>query len=168
MLKEKVLNSINSQIEKELFSSQLYLAMASWAEANGLPGTSNFLYHHAEEERIHMLKFVHYINDRGSHAATPACEKPENNYESVKAMFVQIMEHEEMITESINNLVAVCMEEKDFTTQNFLQWYVTEQIEEESLFRSILDKLNLLAGDKSGMYIFDVDVEKLITPLSVI
>jgi ferritin len=168
MLKEKVLKAINSQIEKELFSSQLYLAMASWAEANGMPGTSNFLYNHAEEERIHMLKFVHYVNDRGSHATVPSCNKPENNYESVKSLFVQIMEHEEMITESINNLVAVCMEERDFTTQNFLQWYVTEQIEEESLFRSVLDKLNLLGNEKSGMYLFDADVEKLITPPSVI
>jgi ferritin len=108
------------------------------------------------------------VNDRGSHATVPACDKPENNYESVQAMFVQIMEHEEMITASINDLVAVCMEERDFTTQNFLQWYVTEQIEEESLFRSVLDKLNLLGNEKSGMYIFDTDIEKLITPISAV
>ncbi|NOZ33910.1 MAG: ferritin [Chlorobi bacterium] len=163
MLKEKVEKTLNEQIELEQFSSQLYLAMASWAEKNGYNGTANFLYEHSDEEREHMLKLFHYVNDRGSHAIVPQSEKPESEYKSVQKVFEQIYDHEKMISEKINQLVGICYEEKDFTTVNFLQWYVAEQIEEENLFGTILDKLNLLGGDKAKMYMFDNEMEKLTT-----
>ncbi|MCF6184532.1 MAG: ferritin [Bacteroidales bacterium] len=163
MLKEKVEKALNEQIELEQFSSQLYLAMASWAEKNGYNGTANFLYEHSDEEREHMLKLFHYVNDRGSHAIVPQSEKPESEYKSVQKVFEEIYEHEKMISEKINQLVGICYEEKDFTTVNFLQWYVAEQIEEENLFGTILDKLNLLGGDKAKMYMFDNEMEKLTT-----
>ncbi len=166
MLKEKVEKALNEQIELEQFSSQLYLAMASWAEKNGYNGTANFLYEHSDEEREHMLKLFHYVNDRGSHAIVPQSEKPESEYKSVQKVFEEIYEHEKMISEKINQLVGICYEEKDFTTVNFLQWYVAEQIEEENLFGTILDKLNLLGGDKAKMYMFDNEMEKLTTAQS--
>jgi len=159
----KVEKALNKQIELEHFSSQLYLAMASWAEKTGFNGSANFLYEHSDEERGHMLKLFHYVNDRGGHAIVPKVEQPELEYKSIQDVFKEIYEHEKMITGSINNLVGLCYEEKDFTTVSFLQWYVEEQIEEESLFSNILDKFNLLGGDKAKMYMFDNEMEKLTT-----
>jgi ferritin len=159
MLKDKVEKALNNQIELEAYSSQLYLSMASWAEKNGYNGCSGFLYQHADEERMHMLKLFHYINDRDGHAIVPALKKPPFQFESIKAVFKEILEHEKMISESINNLIGTCAESVDFSTQNFLQWYVSEQIEEENLAKTNLDKLNLL-GD-ANMYLFDKEMQDL-------
>ena len=145
-----------TQIEKEGYSSNLYLAMASWAETQGLEGTAQWLYAQAEEEKLHMLKIIKYVNERGGHAIIPAFKKPETNYKNVKNMFELVLIHEEFITKSINEIVAVCNEEKDFTTLNWVQWFVTEQIQEEKAPRAIIDKLKLL-GD-NNMYMFDKDV----------
>ena len=164
MLNKKVESAINEQIEKELYSSNLYLAMASWAEANGYNGSAKFLYEHSDEERMHALKFIHFVNDRGGHAIVPVSEQPKKDYDSIHSIFKEILEHEIMISEEINKLVGICADERDYTTQNFLQWYVTEQIEEESLFRSVLDKLNLLGNNKANMYMFDNDIEKFSVP----
>ncbi len=160
-MNNKVEEALNKQIELEHFSSQLYLAMASWAEKSGFNGSANFLYEHSDEEREHMLKLFHYVNDRNGHAIVPKVEQPELEYKSIQDVFKEIFEHEKMITAAINDLVGLCYEEKDFTTVSFLQWYVEEQIEEESLFSNILDKFNLLGGDKAKMYMFDNEMEKL-------
>ena len=159
MLKEKVELALNKQIELEAYSSQLYLSMASWAEKNGYPGISAFLYKHSEEERIHMLKLFHFINDREGHGIVPALQQPPSLFESVRAIFDQILEHERFISESINTLVGVCMESNDFSTQNFLQWYVNEQIEEENLAKTNIDKLKLMG--EANMYLFDKDMQSL-------
>jgi len=161
MLTKKVESALNEQIKLEFFSSHLYLAMASWAEVNGYKGSADFLYIHAEEERIHALKLFRYVNDRGGKAISSTVDQPKLEYVSISAVFKEILEHEFVISAAINNLVGICMDERDFTTTNFLQWYVTEQIEEESLFRSVLDKLNLLGDDKAKMYMFDNDIIKM-------
>lgn len=163
MLKEKVEKALNKQIEMEAYSSQLYLSMASWAEKNGYNGSSEFLYIHADEERGHMLKLFHYINDRDGHAKVPPLKQPPVSFDSIKAVFEEILSHERMISESINELVAICVEEKDFTTQNFLQWYVSEQIEEENLAKTNVDKLIMLGDEKANMYLFDKDMASLST-----
>lgn len=161
MLKEKIENLLNNQLANEAFASQIYLAMASWSEKNGYQGTAEFFYEHAEEEREHMLKFFHYINDRNGHAIVPALEQPENEFRSVKQMFEMVMEHEQKQSENINEIVGTCLEERDYTTHNFLQWFVNEQIEEESLVSSILDRLELLGDDKARMYMFDRDIKNM-------
>ena len=168
MLSKKIEEALNKQIEFEHFSSLIYLAMASWAEKNGYNGSANFLYAHSDEEREHMLKLFHYVNDRGGHAVVPKVEQPKLEYESIKSVYKEIYEHEKMISSEINNLVGICYDERDFTTQNFLQWYVEEQIEEESLFSTILDKLNLLGGDKARMYMFDNEMEKLTIQITAV
>ncbi len=150
---------INQQINKEEFSSRLYLAMAIWCESNGYPGAANFLYKHAEEERIHMLKLVHYVADRGGQAELLPIEQPGQKYESLLDVFDQILNHEIFITESINSLYEVTMNEREYTTANFLQWYITEQVEEESLFSTILDKIKLVGADKAGMFHIDKELE---------
>jgi len=161
MLSKTVEKALNDQVEREASSSQYYLAMASWAETQGLPGVSEFFYKQSDEERQHMLKLVKYINERGGNAEVRTLKAPPTGWENVKAVFEQLLQHEIAISTSINRLVEICLEEKDFTTQNFLQWYVSEQIEEEAVARTILDKLNLIGDDKGGLYLFDRDVQNL-------
>ncbi|MFA8451410.1 MAG: ferritin [Bacteroidales bacterium] len=155
MIKKAVEQALNEQIKREEFSSRLYLAMASWCEVNGFPGAASFLYAQAEEERMHMMKLVNYVNDRGGHALFFGLEQPEHNYESLSAIFKMVMKHEQYITASINDLYDVCMTEKDYTTGNFLQWYINEQIEEESSMSTILDQINLIGKDNTGFFLID-------------
>jgi len=162
MLKKKVEDICNRQVEREGYSSNLYLAMASWAEVNGLAGVAQWMYVQSEEERLHMLKFIKYINERGGKAVLPAFKKPPVEYKNVEEMFKEVLKHEQFVTASINEIVSVTLEEKDFNTHNFLQWFVFEQVEEEASARAILDKLKL--GGKSNMYQFDRDIMSLRAP----
>ena len=155
----RVETALNDQILKEASSSQYYLAMASWAENNGLNGTSKFMYTHSDEERFHMLKLVKFVNERGGKAVIPAISQPPTEFDNLKSVFELLLKHEISVTESINNLVDICLQEKDYTTHNFVQWYVSEQLEEEALARTILDKLKLIGDDNGGMYMFDRDLE---------
>jgi ferritin len=162
MLKKKVEDICNRQIEREGYSSNLYLAMASWAETNGFSGVGAWLYAQADEERIHFLKFIKYINERGGKAVIPALKQPGTDYKSVEELFREVLKHEEFITASINEIVGLSLEEKDFNTHNFLQWFVLEQVEEEASVRAILDKVKLVG--KNNMYQFDRDIMTLRTP----
>jgi len=150
---------LNDQVQKEASSSQFYLAMASWAESNGLNGTAKFMYQHSDEERFHMLKLIHFINERGGKASIPSINQPQKEFRDLENVFELLLAHEISVTESINNLVDICLQQKDYTTHNFVQWYVSEQLEEEALARTVLDKLRLIGGDKGGMYMFDRDLE---------
>lgn len=159
MLSKKIETALNKQVELEASSSQYYLAMASWAETAGFDGAAQFLYKHSDEERMHMLKLVKFINERGGHGIVPTLEKPPAKFKSLHAIFELILKHEITVSSEISKLVDTCLKEKDYTTHNFLQWYVSEQIEEEALARKILDKLNLIGNDKGGLYLFDRDLE---------
>lgn len=156
MLTKKVEEILNRQVDREAYSSLLYLSMASWAEAEGFPGIAAWLYAQAEEEKDHMLRFIHYINDRGGRAVIEGIEKPPQDFDSVQALFEQVLKHEQFVTGSINEIVSVCIEEKDHTTNNWVQWFVSEQIEEESSVQEILDRLKLV-GDHH-LYMFDRDI----------
>jgi ferritin len=156
MLPQKVEEILNVQIQKEDYSSQLYLAMASWAENKGFPGVADWLFAQAEEEHMHMLKLVHYVNERDGVALIPGIEQPPSEFGEVQVMFEKVLEHEQFISASINGIVAVCIKENDFTTHNWIQWFVTEQIQEEASARAILDKLQLVG--KNNMYMFDRDI----------
>ena len=159
MLSKKIEKVLNEQIEKEGYSTSLYLSMASWAENQGLEGTSKWLYVQSDEERSHMLKFISYINERGGKAIIPAFRVPPSNFKNVIDVFKQVLTHEEFISASINNIVSVCISEKDFTTQNWLQWFVQEQIQEEKSARMIIDKLKL--SGENNLYLFDKDILSL-------
>jgi ferritin len=162
MLNKKVEDLCNRQVEREGYSSSLYLSMASWAENIGLPGIASWLYVQAEEERIHYLKFIKYINERGGKAVIPALKKPADEFKNAEDLFKEVLKHEEFITASINEIVHVTLQEKDYNTHNFLQWFVTEQVEEEASVRTILDKLRLVGP--ANLYIFDRDILSLRTP----
>jgi ferritin len=161
MLKKKIEDICNRQVEREGYSSNLYLAMASWAETSGFGGVAAWLYSQAEEERLHMLKFFKYINERGGKAVVPAMKKPADKFKTVEEVFDAVLKHEQFITASINEIVALTLDEKDYNTHNFLQWFVMEQIEEENSARAIIDKLRLVG--KMNMYEFDRDILSLRT-----
>lgn len=161
MISSQIENALNRQIDLEGFSSMYYLSMASWCQVQGFNGVSAFLYHHSDEERMHMLKLFHYINDRGGHGIVPAFAAPQKDFKDIHEVFAIVLSHEIKVSNEINALVAMCTEEKDYTTHNFLQWYVAEQIEEETLARNIIDKLKLIGEDKGGLYLFDRDLQTM-------
>ncbi|MDU8884746.1 ferritin [Yeosuana sp. MJ-SS3] len=161
MLSEKIEKALNDQIRIEAESSQIYLAMACWAEAKGLEGVAGFMYDQSQEERDHMLKLVKFVNERGGHAQISALKAPDITFNSFKDMFEMLFKHEVFVSQSINELVHIALEERDYATHNFLQWYVSEQIEEEAMARSILDKINLIGDDKGGLYLFDRDIQQI-------
>lgn len=162
MLIKKIEDICNRQIEREGYSSNLYIAMASWAETSGFSGVAAWLYNQADEEKIHMMKFIRYINERGGKAVFPAFKKPPSDFKGVEEMFREVLKHEEFVTASINEIVALTLDEKDFNTHTFLQWFVMEQIEEEASARNILDKIRLVG--KNNMYLLDRDILSLRTP----
>ena len=161
MLSKSIEKALNDQIRIEAESSQIYLAMACWAEIKGLEGVAGFMYAQSSEERDHMLKLVKFVNERGGHAQISELKAPNVTFESFKEMFEKLFEHEVYVSESINNLVDITLKEKDYATHNFLQRYVSEQIEEEAMARTILDKINLIGNDKGGLYLFDRDIVNL-------
>ncbi len=159
MFSKRMQEALNEQIKIEAESSQVYLAMASWAEIQpGIDNITQFFYRHSDEERMHMLKLIHFVNERGGFAEIPTLNQPQLTFPSIKHAFKQLLEHEIFVSESINSLVDIALEDKDYATHNFLQWYVAEQIEEESLARTLNDKLELIGDEKSGLYLFDQDI----------
>lgn len=167
MLSENMQAALNKQIRIEAESSQIYLAMASYAENKGLEGVSQFMYEASDEERQHMLKLFKYVNERGGQAIVSDLNKPAAEFGSIKEMFETLFNHEVFVSGSINELVHISLEEKDYATHNFLQWYVAEQIEEEAQARTILDKINLIGDDKGGLYLFDNDIKQISVQSSV-
>ncbi len=156
MLKKRIEEVLNEQLKKEAYASQLYLSMASWAETEGFDGIAEWFYAQAEEERVHMMKFVRFINERGGKAIIPKVEEPPKDFPGIKEAFEASLDHEKMVTDSIHEIVNMAIEDKDYATNHWLQWFVEEQMEEEASVQSIIDKLNLV-GDKN-IYIFDRDI----------
>jgi ferritin len=159
---DKIQNHLNNQILMEGDSSQFYLSMASWADTEGYSGVAEFLYRQSDEEKEHMLKLIRFVNERGGKSVIPGITKPQENFNSLTEIFNLLLEHEIKITKSINNIVDACLKEKDYTTYNFMQWYVTEQIEEEATAKSILDRIKLTGEKAGGLYLFDKDINNLI------
>jgi ferritin len=161
MISEKIAKAINEQIKLEEHSSRIYMSMAAWCEVQGFPGAAAFLYEHSDEERMHQLKFIKYLNDRGGHTQLQSLEQPELEFGSLKALFDEVLKHEVHVSHAINDIVHLCMEERDYTTLNFLQWFVEEQIEEESLVKGVIDQLNLAGEAKGGLFHIDKELAAL-------
>lgn len=161
MLSKNIETVLNTQIRIEAESSQVYLSMACWAEVQGFAGIAQFMFLQSDEERAHMLKLVKYVNERGGHALITELKTPKTSYGTFKEMFEELYQHELFVSNSINELVHISLQEKDYATHNFLQWYVAEQIEEEAQAKNILDKINLIGDDKGGLYLFDRDIQQM-------
>jgi ferritin len=161
MLSKKMSALLNKQIETEANASSVYLAMASWVETQGYEGAAQFLYGHSDEERAHMLKLLRYVNERGGHGLVPEIKAPRKDYKSLGAIFEDLLAHEMKVSKEIHKIVDAALAEKDYATHNFLQWYVQEQMEEERLARTVLDKFNLVGNDKGGLYMLDRELSSL-------
>lgn len=165
MITKSIEKSLNAQIAHEANASFYYLSMASWCDSNGYSGATKFLYSHSDEEKEHMLKLFHYINEAGGRSIVPSIKQPQSEFKSLIQIFELMLKHEIEVTKEINGLVELCLKEKDYSTFNFLQWYVAEQHEEEMLFRSILDKAKLIGADDSkGLYWLDKEIGSLAQP----
>lgn len=154
---------LNDQVKYEASASLQYLAMASWADAKGYNGIAEFFYAQSEEERLHMTKLVKFINERSGTVVVPALDKPKADFKSLNELFDKFLNSEVFVTEKINHIIFECLEKKDYNVHNFMQWYVTEQLEEEAVARTLLDKLNIIGNDKSGHYLFDRDINAIAT-----
>lgn len=152
---------LNKQIEMEGRSSAYYLSMASWCENRGYSHSAKFLYDHAEEERQHMLKLFRYINEAGGHAIQPEITGIRHNFNSLREVFELILEHEIEVTKSINYIVDHCFNVKDFATFSFLQWYVTEQREEETVARRALELFDIIGEEGIGLWTIDKELGNL-------
>ncbi|MBE2898238.1 non-heme ferritin [Pasteurellaceae bacterium 20609_3] len=161
MLSQNIINDLNEQLNLEFYSSNLYLQMSAWCEKQGYPGAAKFLLAHADEEMQHMRRLFTYLTETGALAVIGKIEAPAHEFESLKQVFELTYEHEKLVTSQINELVDITFSEKDFSSFNFLQWYVAEQHEEEKLFTSILDKFNLVGTDGRGLYHIDNELAKL-------
>lgn len=155
MANAKIIKLLNQQVELEAQSSFQYLAMASWMENQGFHGAAKYLYAQSDEERMHMLKLFHYVNDCGGTAKAPAVKLADTAFKSFTDVFENVLKHEQKITKSINKIVEACMTEKDFSTFTFLQWYVNEQLEEENQFLTILDKVKIAGNKSENLYHID-------------
>ena len=155
MLKQKVIDQLNIQINVEFYSSNLYLQMSAWCGSKGLEGAESFLKSHSTEEMEHMQRLFDYMGECGALPILGAIEAPPIEWGSVKEIFEQTYEHEQFVTKNINDLLEVALSEKDHSTFHFLQWYVAEQHEEEKLFKSIVDKMNIIGTEGLGLYQFD-------------
>jgi len=161
MLLPKVLDALNKQVQLEADASQKYLAMACWCDANAMEGCARFFFRHTDEERMHMLKLVHYINDAGGRVITPAIAQPRSEFDNIKEVFETAFQHEQKVSAAIDNLIELCVVEKDKQTANFLQWYLNEQHEEEALYRTLIDRINLIGIEGRGLYFIDKEVDEI-------
>ena len=155
--------ALNDQIAMEASASNYYLSMASWCELTGYEGSSSFFYQHSDEERQHMLKIVHFLNELGIKAIIPQVKQPPKEFSSLESIFKTALKNEQSVTKSIHKMVELAQKEKDHTSDNFLQWFVAEQAEEEKTFETILQKFNLLGRDKLAIYEIDKSLQNMNT-----
>ena len=148
-------NALNDQISYEASATNAYVAIGSWCERTGYDGSATFFFEQANEENTHVLKFVHYLNEVGAEAIIPATKKPQGKFSSLESAFKTGLKSEQNVTKLINKLVDLAEKEKDRSTYSFLQWFVNEQIEEETLFETILQKFEVVGRDKLAIYQID-------------
>jgi ferritin len=155
---EKLAKAINEQINKELYSEYYYLAMAAYLESENLPGFANFFIVQAEEEHFHAMKFFHYLNERGARVVLNAIEKPRAEFSSALEIFELALEHEQLVTASINNLMDLAIADNDHASRGFLQWYVDEQVEEEATMEDFVNRLQRIGEQSYGIYMLDKEL----------
>jgi ferritin len=160
MIKGKMLNALNEQINAEQYSSLLYLSMSAWLSEKGLPGFANWMYVQYQEEMTHANKFFKYVVERGGKAQLNAIAQMPVEFDSVIDVVEKTLVHEQYITALINNLVDVAIEERDHAAQSFLKWFVDEQVEEEANVQEILDTLKLINGQGNGIFMLDRELRQ--------
>jgi ferritin len=158
MLKEKMENALNEQINKELYSSYLYYSMSAYAQTAGLPGIANWMKIQAMEELTHANKFFYYVHERNGKVNLKAIDAVPTEFGSVIELFEKVLEHEQYITDSINKLVDISIELSDHASRSMLMWFVDEQVEEEANVQEIIDQLKMVDGKGQGLFMIDKDL----------
>jgi ferritin len=155
MISKKMQGELNKQLNAELYSSYLYLSMAAYFESINFPGFAAWMRKQSEEEYGHGMKFYGYINDVGARVELDAIEKPKAKWTSAQQAFENALEHEKLITNKINKLADLSVMEKDHATGIFLNWFVSEQVEEVAMVDQIVERFKLVGDNKSGLFMLD-------------
>lgn len=158
MISEKLEDIINKQINRELYSAYLYLSMAAWFESKGFSGFANWMRVQFEEETFHAMKFFDYVNERGGRVKLMDIEAPKKDWDSPLDIFNDTYEHEKKVTALINNIMKLAIDENDYAAISFLQWYVDEQVEEESHANDLVEKLKLIGNKGNALYMLDKEL----------
>jgi ferritin len=158
MLSKKMEKALNGQINAEIYSSYMYLSMSAWFEQAGLAGFANWMNQQAQEEMFHAMKLFKFVNERGGRVLLDAIAKPPTDWKSTTDVIQATLHHEQKVTGLINGLVDLALDERDHATNIFLQWFVSEQVEEEDNVGAVLDKLKLIGKDTSGLFTLDQEM----------
>ena len=165
MMNEKIQEALNEQLNAEMYSSYLYLSMSAYFQGTDLAGFANWMRVQAKEELMHAMKFYDYLNERGARVTLKEIAAPQITWESPQAAFDHVYSHEQKVTGLINDLVNLAISEKDHATTGFLQWFVTEQVEEEATASGILQKIKIIGGEGSGLFMLDQELgQRIFTP----
>ncbi len=165
MLSKKIEVALNEQLNKELYSAYLYMSMSAYSTHIGLKGFANWFMVQYQEEMMHAMKFYNYINDQAGQVKLIAIDAPPTEFESPLDMFEKTLKHEQFVTKRINDLVDLAIKEKDHATNIFLQWFITEQIEEEANDNDVIAKLKLVGKKGDALLMLDKELSaRVFTP----
>ncbi len=167
MISERLNKLLNEQVQKEFYSAYLYLGMEAYFAEQNLDGFANFFRVQVQEERDHAMKFFNYINEKGGKVELLQIDAPLLNFKTAEEVFENTLKHEQFVTQSIYNIINAAIEEKDHATNQFLQWFVSEQVEEEATAEKNLRKLQLIKNDSSGLFMLDAELaQRVYTPIA--
>ena len=165
MINQEIQDTLNSQMNFEMYSANIYMSMATWFDAKNLVGFANWMKVQYSEEMFHFTKFYNYINERGGRVLLSGMDAPETEWDSPLAAFENALAHEMIVTGRINDLVIQATEAKDHATVNFLQWFVGEQVEEEASVDGVIQQLKLMEGAPGGLFMLDRELgQRIFTP----
>ena len=165
MLSEKMNQALNNQINKEMESANLYLSMSAYFETESFSGMASWMFNQYQEEMAHAMKLFKYVNDREGKVILESIEKPKSVWSNTLDVFEDTLTHEKFITKSISDLIDLAMEEKDHATNSLLQWFITEQVEEESTVSTIISQFKMLSESKESLYHIDKELgQRVFTP----
>lgn len=168
MISKEIETALNEQVNTEFYSAYLYLAMSAYCQTLGLPGCAQWMRFQYEEEIMHVTKMYDYILSQGGVIELLKVEQPPKEFGSPLEIFEQTLEHEQYVTGCINKLMGLSVDERDFATQTFLQWYVTEQVEEESNVNDIISPLRMIGDDKGGLMMIDQQLALRQAPVAIV
>jgi len=160
MISEKLLKELNDQTKYEFASANYYLAMAAYCLDQDLDGFANFFKVQADEETFHAMKFFNFINDSGSRIVIQGFENPKNDFKSLEEVFSDALTHEKFVTQRINDMMEIAIQEKNFACVSFLNWFIDEQVEEESMFSTLLNKVRRIGNSDAGLFLLDAELAK--------
>lgn len=165
MVSENIITLINEQITKEQYAAQLYLSMSAWFSAQDLEGIANYFRVQSKEELMHADKMFDYVNNVGGKIVLNEIPKPPHDFEGAQDIFEKAFAHEQLVTKSIFSIVKAANDESDFATIAFLQWFITEQVEEEASASQLVTKIKMVKDNPSALYLFDQELaQRVFTP----